>query len=117
MEQPVRAIFDRFQVQENIGGGYAGYIEDPNSIFTISSRALKENYSEIIQNDSPYFYFKFKLKNIPNDLLFEYGEAMPWFNELGGAIQIKSSKGFHTIPNNIEIIEKWKLINGQWQKN
>ena len=108
--------FDRFQTRETLGGGYAGYIADPNEIFTISSRALKENYSEIITQGQSYYYFKFKLKNIPDDLIFEYGEAMPWFDEIGGAIQIKSSTEFHLLSNNIDILEKWSLINGQWTR-
>lgn len=49
-------------------------------------------------------------------LKFEYGEAIPWLEELGGAIQIKSSESFNLIPDNIEILEKWKFENGQWKE-
>lgn len=112
----VDEVFDRFQTRENLGGGYGGVIENPNEVYTISSRALKENYSEIIKNGSPYFYIKFKLKKVPSDLMYEYGEAIPWFGELGGAVQLKSSKGFHEYSGDIEILEKWSLISGQWQK-
>ena len=107
-------LFDRFQTRENLGGGYAGVIENPSSSFTISSRALKENYSELLEQGESYFYFKFKVKNSSSDLKFEYGEAMPWFEEIGGALQIKSSKGLHQLTEQIEIIEKWSLLNGKW---
>lgn len=57
-----------------------------------------------------------KIINAPTNLDFQYGKAVPWFEELGGATQIKSSKGFHQILNNIEILEKWKFENGQWKE-
>lgn len=46
----------------------------------------------------------------------EYGEAISWFNELGGSIQIKSSKGLHELSNEIEMLETWSLVNGTWEK-
>ena len=112
----INEVFDRFQTRANLGGGYAGVIEQSDNVFTISSRALKENYSEIVKNGENYYYFKFKFKNVPDDLVFEYGEAIPWFNELGGAIQIKSSKGLHELSNEIELLETWRLVNGIWKK-
>jgi hypothetical protein len=59
---------------------------------------------------------EFKLKKVPDDLKYEFGEAIPWFGEIGGAIQIKSSKGLHEYIDDIEILEKWSLINGKWQQ-
>lgn len=109
-------LFDRFQTQSNIGGSYASPIELNELTYTIDSRALKENYQQIVNNSEDYYYFKFKIKNPSPDIKFEYGEAIPWFGKQGGAIQIKSNKPFHLILNEIEIIERWKLINGNWSK-
>ncbi|MFL1897211.1 hypothetical protein ACJRPK_16025 [Aquimarina sp. 2-A2] len=118
LEEPrmpsIDELFDRFQTRESLGGGYAGYLESPDAVATISARALKENYSEIAANGDDYYYFLFKLKETPSDLKFEYGEAMPWFGETGGAIQIKSSKGLHEFGSEIIVVEKWKLVDGAW---
>jgi hypothetical protein len=35
---------------------------------------------------------------------------------LGGAMQIKSSKEFHHMLDNIEILEKWEFKNGKWKE-
>ena len=55
-------------------------------------------------------------KGLPSNLEFEYGEAMPWFKEIGGALQIKSSKNFKDLKNELEILEKWQFSNGKWQQ-
>lgn len=111
-------LFDRFQSRSSLGGGYAGFLNDPNTVPTISARALRENYSEIVANGEDYFYFLFKMDDIPSDLKFEFGEAMPWFGEVGGAIQIKSSKALHELGDNIKIVEKWKLLpDGTWKQD
>lgn len=53
---------------------------------------------------------------MPIGLVFEYGEAMPWFGEVGGATQIKSSSGLHELIANssVKIKEKWQLVDGEW---
>lgn len=105
-------VFDRFQKHETIGGSYVG-ICPPNSSSTIESRALKENYSEIVANNENYFYFKFKFKSTYTSNL-EIGEAIPWFGKQGGAIQAKTTQKLNNIEDQLEIVEKWKLENGQW---
>jgi hypothetical protein len=109
-------IFDRFQKESSLGGGYASPVPTNNSVYSLPSRALGVNYDDLIDLGQDYYYFKFKIVNPPSDLTFKYGEAAPWFNEIGGAIQIKSSKGFQNLTNHIEIVEKWKFSNGQWTK-
>ena len=108
-------ILDRFQTREGLGGGYAGVVP-PNSSYTISSRALMENYSVLVEEGKEYFYYKFKMKSVPSSLVFEYGEAIPWFDELGGAIQVKTSNSFQNLSKEIEILETWKMKNGIWKK-
>jgi hypothetical protein len=49
-------------------------------------------------------------------LVFEYGEAIPWFKLMGNADQIKSNLRFNEIIDHIEIIEKLKFENGKWIK-
>ena len=109
-------IFDRFQKNESLGGGYASPVPS-NSTYTLQARALGVNYDDLEDLGQSYYYIKFKIKNASPDLELQYGKAAPWFEELGGATQIKSSKGFHQIPNELEILEKWKFENGQWKEN
>ncbi|MBB6329220.1 hypothetical protein HNP24_000170 [Chryseobacterium sediminis] len=108
-------IFDRFQKNEGLGGGYASPVPS-NSTFSLQSRALGVNYDDLQALGQSYYYIKFKIKNASPDLEFQYGQAAPWFEELGGATQIKSSKGFHQIPDELEVLEKWKFENGQWKE-
>ena len=44
----------------------------------------------------------------------EYGEAIPWFNLQGTADQIRSSKTFIEIKDQIEILEILKYEKGKW---
>lgn len=108
-------IFDRFQKEPSLGGGYASPVPD-NSVFSLQARALGVNYDDLTDLGQSYYYYKFKIVNPPTDLIFNYGEAAPWFNEIGGAVQIKSSVGFHNLTQYIEIVEKWQFANGQWIK-
>ena len=110
----VNDVFDRFQTQANIGGSYGSPVASNESVYTIEARALKENYQQISQGGGTYYYFKFKITNPSQTLKFEYGEAMPWFGKPGGAIQIKTNLAFHEITNQIEVLEKWQFINGNW---
>jgi hypothetical protein len=82
-------------------------------VFTYDSRALADRIEDGTH------YFKFKLKdNIPANLEFEYGEAIPWFNLPGNADQIKSSMKFQDLKPNIEILEVLKFDgkNKKWIK-
>jgi hypothetical protein len=75
-----------------------------------------ENYSGLVEQGKEYFYYKFKLKSVPSTLKFEYGEAIPWFDELGGSTQIKTSIPFQDLSKEIEILETWKMKNGVWNQ-
>ncbi len=108
-------LFDRFQKYEELSGGFASPVPT-NSTYTIQSRALGVNYDEMEELGQSYYYIKFKVKDASPDLNFEYGEAVPWFNELGGATQIKSSKNFRDIKSKIEILEKWRFNAGKWKE-
>ncbi|WP_144280848.1 hypothetical protein [Chryseobacterium echinoideorum] len=75
-----------------------------------------ENYFDPLAESlkyGDYSYIKFKIKNT-DDLIFEYGEAIPWFKLMGNADQIKSSMKFNDILDHIEVIEKLKFENGKW---
>ena len=63
-----------------------------------------------------YFYYKFKLKSVPSELKFEFGEAIPWFGEQGGAIQVKTSNSFQNLSNELEVLETWKMTSGVWNR-
>jgi hypothetical protein len=109
-----KEYFDRFQKYESLSGSYVGVVAEGES-FTIASRALKENYQEIVENGADYYYFKFKFKEgYTGDL--EIGEAIPWFDKIGGAQQGKIPNKLNEITDQIEIAEKWKLENGTWVK-
>src|SRR5690606_21257001 len=89
-------VFDRFQIagRENLEGSFASPVLNSNEgvedlVFTYDSRALAKSIKE------GTIYIKFRLKeNIPDNLIFEYGEAIPWFDFTGNADQIKSSVSF-----------------------
>jgi hypothetical protein len=103
--------FDRFQYGQNLSGSYASPLADQQTAYSIQSRALMENYFDPLAEGlkyGDYYYIKFKIKNNAN-LIFEYGEAIPWFGKTGGAIQIKSNVKFNSLNQNIEIIEKYKF--------
>ncbi|MDO6808360.1 fibronectin type III domain-containing protein [Zobellia galactanivorans] len=107
--------FDRFQGYENLGGKYASPVKSGEGVgdlvFTYDSRAL------ISQIQEGTYYLKFKLKNnLPVNLTFEYGEAIPWFGTLGNADQIKSSYKFSDLIEDVhyDVIEKLVYQNGQW---
>jgi hypothetical protein len=106
-------LFDRFQKQPSLGGGYASPVPE-NSVYSLQARALGVNYDDLIDLGQEYYYFKFRIVDSPANLEFTYGDAAPWFSEIGGATQIKSSIGFHNLGSNIEIVEKWKFNNGTW---
>nr|WP_315126895.1 hypothetical protein [uncultured Capnocytophaga sp.] len=114
-EELTGKIFDRFQKYEDLGGEFASPVPT-NSRYTLQARALGVNYDEMEQLGQVYYYFKFKVKKGVTNLEFEYGEAMPWFKEIGGALQIKSSKNFKDLKNELEILEKWQFSNGKWQQ-
>ncbi|MEM8940499.1 MAG: hypothetical protein AAGC64_14270, partial [Bacteroidota bacterium] len=117
--QLVGKIFDRFQGAGQISGEYASPVYQGEGIgdllFTYDSRALESN----IREGTNYLKFRF-LDNIPNDVVFEYGEVIPWFGKQGLGDQIKSSKPFAFLWNDgdgvIEIIERFEYRNGQWIK-
>lgn len=107
--------FDRFQNTSTLGGSFASPVNTGEGVgdlfFTYDSRALN---SQIPANT---YYIKFKLlSNLPPSLKFDFGEAIPWFNTLGNADQIKSSIKFSDLVEGVdyEIVEKLKYINGQW---
>ena len=80
-------------------------------VFTYDSRALNS------QIPDGTYYIKFKLKdNLPPDLIFEYGEAVPWFNTAGNADQIKSSYRLNDLieDTHYDVLEKLVYQNGQW---
>ncbi len=80
-------------------------------VFTYDSRALANTIEE------GTYYFKFKLLgDLPNGLVFEYGEAIPWFNLSGLADQVKSNMKFDELLNrgNIEILETLMFKSGKW---
>jgi hypothetical protein len=109
--------FDRFQNEPNLGGSYASPVYSSEGVgelvFTYDSRALKGSIKEGTH------YIKFKLKdNIPSDLKFEYGEAIPWFQVAGNADQIKSTINFKELIKGVhyEIIETLRYSSGKWVK-
>lgn len=108
-------VFDRFQGYENLGGSFASPVYEGEGVgelvFTYDSRALS---SQIPENT---FYIKFKFKNnLPQGLKFEYGEAIPWFNTMGNADQVKSTINFNNLVEGVhyEVLEKLKFVNGNW---
>lgn len=111
-------VFDRFQGNEQLSGGFASPVLNSSEgvadlVFTYDSRALASQ----IQDGT--HYIKFKLKdNLPGNLEFEYGEAIPWFNLPGNADQIKTSIPFQNLKDNVEILEvlKYDGINNKWVK-
>ena len=50
------------------------------------------------------------------DLKFEYGDAIPWFNRVGTANQVKSNINFRDLKVGVDyiIVEKMKFIDGNW---
>ncbi|PBQ32470.1 hypothetical protein CNR22_12040 [Sphingobacteriaceae bacterium] len=109
-------IVDRFQIQSDLGGSYASPLAISETAYTLESRALMENYQKISESGGNYYYFKFKIKSTQEPLLLEYGEAIPWFDKYGGAIQIKTSIPFHRLSEDLEVLEKWKYSNSAWSK-
>ncbi|WP_149244346.1 fibronectin type III domain-containing protein [Dyadobacter sp. 32] len=111
-------VFDRFQINGELGGSFASPVLSSNEgvnelVFTYDSRALATKI------DEGTFYIKFRLKdNLPSDLSFEYGEAIPWFNLLGSADQIKSTWNFNKLLKSdmVEILETLKFENKKWIK-
>lgn len=107
--------FDRFQGPGSISGEFASPVYPgenmSNLFFTYDSRAL----SSSIKEGTNYLRFKFK-DNIPNDVIFEYGEVIPWFGKQGLGDQIKSSKKFYDIKDYIEVVEQMEYRSGQWVK-
>lgn len=105
--------FDRFQDTENLGGSFASPVTtgEVNTVFTYDSRALSAKIPE------GTYYIKFELSsNLPANLMFEYGDAIPWFTTLGGAVQIKSSIKFSelVLGKDYIIVEKLQYVNGRW---
>ncbi|MBL4560317.1 MAG: hypothetical protein JKX79_04975 [Labilibaculum sp.] len=98
-----------------MGGSFASPVNSSEGVFdlvfTYDSRALANNIKE------GAYYYKFKLKgDLPNNLTFEYSEAIPWFDLPGNADQIKSNISFDKLSNNVEIVETLKYIGGKWIK-
>jgi hypothetical protein len=102
--------FDRFQYGETLYGSNASPVENGAS-YTISSRALIENYYFPTAEEAAkgYYYFKFRIKTT-TAASFEYGEVMPWAGKQGGGMQVKSSVKFNDmlVTEEIEILEKFK---------
>jgi len=111
-------VFDRFQGSEQLSGGFASPVLNSNEgvgdlVFTYDSRALADR----IQDGT--HYIKFKLKdNVPANLEFEYGEAIPWFKLQGNADQAKTSIKFQDLMQDgyIEILEVLKKEDNVWKK-
>ena len=109
-------VFDRFQEgnsADRLGGSFASPVLNSSEgvedlVFTYDSRSLASQIREGM------YYYKFRIKDEVPNLVFEYGEAIPWFKLAGNADQIKSSLRLNDIMNSIEIIEKMKFENGQW---
>jgi hypothetical protein len=96
-----------------LGGSFASPVLNGTEgvedlMFTYDSRALANKIKE------GTYYYKFRIKDDVPNLIFEYGEAIPWFKLTGNADQIKSSFKFNDIINHIEIVEKLKFENGKW---
>ncbi len=119
--QLIDKVFDRFQVGSSanaLGGGFASPVLNSSEgvndlIFTYDSRALSNKIQE------GTYYYKFRIKtNVSSNLEFEYGEAIPWFNLLGNADQIKSNIKFDILlkQGDIEIIETLRFEGGKWLK-
>lgn len=106
-------IFDRFQKKNSLEGSYASPVSE-GSIYTLASRALGVNYDDLVDLGQSYYYFKFKIINATDDISIDYGDAIPWFNEIGGATQVKTSKRFEKYLDKIDILEKWEFKNGVW---
>jgi len=107
-------VFDRFQNTSSLSGRYASPVQSGEGIddlvFTYDSRALKDQITE------GTFYIKFKLTALPTNLKFQYGEAVPWFDNLGSADQIKSSINFADLEADINyiILEKLQFQSNNW---
>ncbi|WP_126651690.1 fibronectin type III domain-containing protein [Chryseobacterium aureum] len=114
--QLVGKVFDRFQVgkyADGLGGSFASPVLNSTEgvadlVFTYDSRALANKIKE------GTYYYKFRIKDDVPGLFFEYGEAIPWFEYMGTADQVKSSSKFNDILDHIEIIEKLKFEGGKW---
>lgn len=114
--QLIGKVFDRFQEGKyaaGLGGSFASPILNSGEgvedlIFTYDSRALANQIKE------GTYYYKFRIKDDIPSLIFEYGEAIPWFKLSGNADQIKSNMKFNDIVDHVEIIEKLKFESGKW---
>jgi hypothetical protein len=92
-------VFDRYQNKTTLSGRFASPL-GPNGIsYDESSRALHPDFG-------PYnskITFKM-LGNCESDVIFTFGEALEWFGEKGGAMQIKSNKKFEDLKIGIDYI-------------
>lgn len=114
--QLANKVFDRFQGPGDISGEFASPVYGIQGIddlyFTYDSRALKWTIGE----GTNYIKFKFR-SNVPDDVVFEYGDIVPWFGRQGLGDQIKSSKKLKDLIDDgiIEIIERKEFKEGQWK--
>ena len=114
--QLAEKTFDRFQGPGDITGDFASPVYGTQGIddlyFTYDSRALKWKIGE----GTNYIKFKFK-SNVPDDVIFEYSDVIPWFGRQGLGDQVKSSKKFKDLLDEgiIEIIERKEYKNGKWK--
>lgn len=110
--QLANKVFDRFQGLGDITGEFASPVYGTQGIddlyFTYDSRALKYN----IKEGTNYIKFKFK-SNVPDDVIFEYGDVTPWFGRQGLGDQVKSSKKLKDLIDDGIIEIKFK--GGQWK--
>ena len=90
-------VFDRYQEYEELSGYFASPMDPNGKAYSFESRSLHP--------DKTYkYYYKFKLTNPCNsNLLFTFGEAIRWFGQTGGAIQIKSNVNFKVLKSGIDI--------------
>lgn len=109
-------VFDRFQGAGDISVEYVSPVYGTEGIgdlyFTYDSRALKWDIGE----GTNYIKFKFN-DNIPDDVIFEYGDVIPWFGKGGLGDQVKSSKYLLELEKKgiIQIIERKEYRNGIWK--
>ncbi len=114
--QLANKVFDRFQGSGDITGEFASPVYGSQGIddlyFTYDSRALKWDIGE----GTNYIKFKFK-SNVPDDVIFDYGDVIQWFERQGLGDQVKSSKKLKDLIDDgiIEIIERKEFKGGHWK--
>jgi len=90
-------VFDRYQEFEELAGYFASPMDANGQSYSFESRALHPGKKY-------RFYYKFKvLDPCSSNLIFTFGEAIRWFGQTGGAIQIKSNINLKLLKDNVDI--------------